>query len=200
MVVLAPKDTHELREMTRFALRYDDGPIAVRYPRGGSPALPQRGQPVELGRAEMLVDFAGRPDVAFIALGAGVPIACEAAGLIAARGMTSLVINARFCKPLDEQAILNAARRAAKIVTVEDGVLMGGFGSSVLELLSDHNVTTQVLRFGLPDSFVEHGPIPVLRDLVGLTAGHIAARLTNASPEIYDPLRRQEPAGHKLRV
>jgi 1-deoxy-D-xylulose-5-phosphate synthase len=114
--------------------------------------------------------------------------------------MTSLVINARFCKPLDEQAILNAARRAAKIVTVEDGVLMGGFGSSVLELLSDHNVTTQVLRFGLPDSFVEHGPIPVLRDLVGLTAGHIAARLTNASPEIYDPLRRQEPAGHKLRV
>ncbi len=175
MVVLAPASTDELRAMTRFALAHNDGPIAVRYPRGSSAPLPELEDVAEikLGRAETLRDG---HDVALIALGAGVELALKAADQLAADGIHATVLNARFCKPLDEEAILDAARRCGRVVTVEDGVLQGGFGSAVLELLADHGVAVPVARVGLPDHFVEHGPVPVLRREVGLTAEAVAAK------------------------
>jgi 1-deoxy-D-xylulose-5-phosphate synthase len=181
MVVLAPKSTDELRAMTRFALAYNAGPIAVRYPRGGSPPLPELEDvsDIELGRAEALREGG---DVALIALGAGVEIALRAADLLIEDGIHAAVLNARFCKPLDEDAILDLARRCGRVVTVEDGVVQGGFGSAVLELLADHGVAAAVTRVGLPDHFVEHGPVPVLRREVGLTPEAVAARALELLP------------------
>ncbi|MBV9851963.1 MAG: 1-deoxy-D-xylulose-5-phosphate synthase [Armatimonadetes bacterium] len=177
MVVMAPKSTDELRAMTRFALAYSAGPIAVRYPRGGSPPAPPElgagGAEIEMGRAETLRDG---PDVALIALGAGVEIALAAADQLQAEGLHATVLNARFCKPLDADAVLAAAHRCGRVVTVEDGVLQGGFGSVVLELLADHGLAVPTARIGLPDHFIEHGPVPVLRAEAGLTADAVAAR------------------------
>jgi 1-deoxy-D-xylulose-5-phosphate synthase len=178
MVVMAPKSTGEMRAMTRFALAYSQGPIAVRYPRGSSAALPElrqdeRSVPIELGRAEVLREG---QDVALIALGAGVEIALEAADLLARQEVSVTVINARFCKPLDSETLLAAAQRCGRVVTVEDGVLQGGFGSAVLEMLADQGLSVPTGRVGLPDDFVEHGPIPVLRHEVGLTAQAVAEK------------------------
>lgn len=185
MVIASPKDTDELKAMTRFALAYEAGPIAVRYPRGGS-AQGQRsraGAPeIALGRAEMLRDGG---DVALIGLGPGVEIALEAADRLAEDGVQATVINARFCKPLDDEAILAAARRCRNIVTVEDGVIRGGFGSAVLELLAEHGVLVPTALIGLPDQFVEHGPVPKLREVVGLSAEEVVRRaMALVSPNV----------------
>ena len=173
LVLMAPKDTDEMRSMTRFALDYEVGPIAVRYPRGGQDALGERTEPIQLGQAETLRDGS---DVALIALGAGVKIALDAAEILADKGVSATVINARFCKPLDAETILAAARRCGSVVTLEDGVAHGGFGSAVLELLAAHGVTVPATLLGLPDHFIEHGTVPLLRELAGLTAEETARK------------------------
>ncbi len=175
MTILAPRDTDEMRAMTRFALAHEAGPIAVRYPRGGSrpqPSLPAP-TPIALGRAETL--RLGN-DVALVGIGAGVEIALDAADLLAQEGIRATVINARFCKPLDTETLLAAAQECGRVVTVEDGVVQGGFGSAVLEMLAAHNVQVPTALVGLPDHFVEHGPVPTLRMLVGLTAEGVAQK------------------------
>ncbi|BDI30266.1 1-deoxy-D-xylulose-5-phosphate synthase 1 [Capsulimonas corticalis] len=174
MVIAAPKDTDELRAMTRFALAYSAGPIAVRYPRGGARQLTHEDSPeIILGKAEILQDG---DDIALIGLGAGVEIALDAAALLADCGVRATVVNARFCKPLDAETILDVARRCGRVITIEDGVTPGGFGSGVLELLADNGVMVPVARIGLPDEFIEHGPVPLLREIVGLTAPAVAAK------------------------
>ena len=198
LVLMAPKDTDEMRAMTRFALSYEAGPIAVRYPRGGQDALSEHTPEIALGRAETLRRGA---DTALIALGAGVKIALDAADLLAKQGVQATVINARFCKPLDTETLLSAARRCGSVVTIEDGVAQGGFGSAVLELLAENGLTVPVSVLGLPDHFIEHGPIPVLRDLAGLTAQDMARKALSQMPvrpaagsngsKTHDPL----PAG-----
>jgi 1-deoxy-D-xylulose-5-phosphate synthase len=191
LAILAPKDVDEMRAMTRFALNYAEGPIAVRYPRGGIASLTEAVRPIEMGKAEILREYGD--DVLLLGLGAGVSIALDAANLLAEKGLACTVINARFCKPLDAGTILDAARRCRRIATVEDGVVHGGFGSAVLELLNEAGTNKQVEIFGLPDAFVEHGPVPQLRKDVGLTAEAIAARLTDTSTEQFDPARREAP-------
>ncbi len=187
LVIMAPKDTAEMGAMTRFALDYSAGPIALRYSRGGQEPLTALSTPVELGKAEVLAKDGD--DVLLIGLGAGVKIALDAAALLKERGVESTVINARFCKPLDEKILVTAANRCAKIVTVEDGTVKGGFGASVLQLINSRGIAKQVNIVGLPDRFIEHGPIPTLREDVGLTAGAIAALVTGGSSEDYDPAR-----------
>ena len=182
LVAMAPKDTDEMRAMTRFALAYEAGPIVVRYPRGGQDALAsETGETsrIGMGRAETL--RAGG-DVALVALGAGVKIALDAADKLADQGVYATVINARFCKPLDAETILAAARRCGSVVTVEDGVVQGGFGSAVLELLAANGVLVPVSLVGLPDHFIEHGPIPTLRAGAGLTADEVAHRALTQMP------------------
>ncbi len=120
--------------------------------------------------------------MALIALGAGVKIALDAADKLAEQGVLATVINARFCKPLDAETILSAARRCGTVVTVEDGVVSGGFGSAVLELLALHNVLVPLSMVGLPDEFVEHGPVPTLREQVGLTAEEVVHRALTHLP------------------
>lgn len=194
MAIMAPKDVSEASEMTRFALAYGAGPIAMRYPRGGITPLGSSTTTIEYGKAEILREDG--QDILLIGLGAGVSIALEAADLLSERGSTCTVINARFCKPLDEETILTASRQCRRIATVEDGVVHGGFGTAVLELINECRIGKPVHIFGLPDYFIEHGPVAQLRQDVGLTAEAIAARLTDTSTEQYDIVRSNAPASY----
>ena len=195
LVLMAPKDTDEMRAMTRFALGYNAGPIAVRYPRGGQDALGEQLRPIEMGRAETLRRGG---DTALIGLGAGVKIALDAAGLLADQGVEATVLNARFCKPLDAEAILSAARRCGSVVTIEDGVASGGFGSAVLELLAEAGLAVPVSVIGLPDHFIEHGTVPVLRELAGLTAEEAARKALAQMPRRPASFSGTESAFEKL--
>lgn len=179
LVVMAPKDGEELAAMLHFSLAHTDSPkaspIAVRYPRGS--ALPydwgRQMQPIEYGRAETLLEG---DDVTFIAIGSMVQAAFEAAKTLRDEGISAGVINARFAKPLDENVILNAVRRTQRVVIAEENVKMGGFGSGVLELLSERGMPGVRSRLlGIPDHFIEHGAPDILRKLCGLTADDIAA-------------------------
>ena len=171
LVILSPKDPQELREMTKFALAYGEGPVALRYPRGGGENLTDTVAPIQLGQSETL---RRGDDIGIITLGPIVSEALIAANTLETQGHTVEVLNARWVKPLDEVAILALARRTKKLITVEDGILAGGFGSAIVELLADRGLTeVQVTRIGLPDHFVEHGTIPKLRELVGMDAAAI---------------------------
>jgi 1-deoxy-D-xylulose-5-phosphate synthase len=172
LVVMAPKDEGELRRMLATALTHD-GPIALRYPRGTGEGVDLEAAPIPLaiGKAELLEQG---DDAAILAIGRGVPEALKAAQQLAARGIRAAVVNCRFVKPLDQELIIDLARRVPRVVTVEENVLQGGFGSAVLELLSDEGLApVAVERIGVPDRFVEHGPVQLLRAKYGLDAAAI---------------------------
>lgn len=171
LVMLSPKDTLELREMVKYALSYKRGPIAVRYPRGGSATINETVAPIQFGQSETL---RRGDDLGILAYGPIVSEALAAANTLEAQGVAVEVVNARWVKPLDEVAILALARRTKRLITLEDGILAGGFGSAVVELLAERGLTdVQVKRIGLPDHFVEHGGIPKLRELAGMDAAGI---------------------------
>jgi 1-deoxy-D-xylulose-5-phosphate synthase len=125
-------------------------------------------------------------DVCLVAVGSMVGPALAAADLLGARNIATRVVDARFVKPLDEATLLEAARETRRLVTVEENVLAGGFGSAVLECLASHREAegVQVLRLGLPDAFIEHGSPELLRDLSGLTASGICGSVLAAFPEL----------------
>jgi 1-deoxy-D-xylulose-5-phosphate synthase len=181
-VLLAPRDEAMLVHMLRTALEHE-GPIALRYPRGaaiGVP-LPSEGQirPIEIGTGEILREGSR---VALLGYGTGVDKSLEAADLLAEQGLDVTVADARFAKPLDQALIGQLAAEHDLLVTVEEGVLAGGFGSGVLEALSDAGALngTQVLRVGLPDRYVTHGKPALLHREVGFTGKAIAERITAA--------------------
>jgi 1-deoxy-D-xylulose-5-phosphate synthase len=175
MVLMAPKDEDELRHMLATALAYEEGPIALRYPRGSGVGVPMLGEPrvLPIGRAELLREGS---DVAIVALGATVLPAERAADILAERGIRATVINARFVKPLDRSLILDAARECGCLVTVEEAQLAGGFGSAVLETLADAGLLSPVLRLGLADRFFDHASQASLRRQAGIDAESIASR------------------------
>jgi 1-deoxy-D-xylulose-5-phosphate synthase len=180
MVLMAPRDEAMLVHMLRTATEHE-GPIALRYPRGegeGVP-LPAEPQPVEIGRGEVLREG---ERVALVGYGLGVPLALGAAGMLEDGGFNPTVADARFAKPLDTELLESIARSHDLIVTVEDNVLMGGFGSAVLEVLADADLMgeTRVIRFGIPDRYVTHGKPALLREEIGLTPEAIAERVTHA--------------------
>lgn len=186
LVCMAPKDELELQRMLATAAAHETGPIAVRYSRGSGPGVPtvDDPEPLPIGVAETLREG---DDVALIGYGYGVGAAQGAAQLLAEEGIQATVINARFCKPLDTELILEAARRCRKVVTIEDGVIMGGFGSAVLELLHDHNVSNiQVRRLGIPDQFIEHGARPKLLEMLGIDSKGIAETARNMVKGAHD--------------
>jgi len=157
MVVMAPKDESELRDMLYTAIQYDKGPIALRYPRGNGLGVPlkERFESLEIGKGEVIRH--GR-DVALLAIGNTVEHASRAAEILAADGISAEVVNMRFVKPLDEILLDDISSRFDKIVTIEDNVRIGGFGSAVLEYLASKNITNvDVLVHGIPDRFIEHG-------------------------------------------
>ncbi len=169
MVIMAPKDENELQHMIKTSLQYD-GPISVRYPRGVSLGVKMDEVPeaLPIGKGELLKDGT---EVAIIAIGVSVWQAYQAAERLHKEGVSTAVVNARFAKPLDQELIANVAKRVRFVVTVEEGCRMGGFGSAVLEALSEAqvtDVTTKIL--GLPDWYIEQGPQDLLRERYGLTA------------------------------
>ncbi len=174
MVVMAPRDGEQLRDMIRTAVEYNEGPIAFRYPRDKVPFEPDMSrepQPVPIGKGEILKEDG---DVLVLAIGAMVLPSLEAAKRLAEKGFNLKVVDARFVKPLDEELILDLASSAKAIITVEENALLGGFGSAVLELLANKGIMKPTLNIGIPDKFIEHGPRAVLLEKVGLDASGIA--------------------------
>ena len=162
MVVMVPKDENELQSMIKTALVYEDGPIAFRYPRGTGVGVKIEPEPrtLPIGKSEILREG---DDVLVIAIGNRVYPALEAAQTLADIGIAATVVNARFAKPLDIATILPLAEQIGKVITIEDGVLMGGFGSAVLEALAAAQITdVQVTNLGIPDEFIEHGDLQYL--------------------------------------
>jgi len=169
MVVMAPKDENELQHMLKTCLQHD-GPASVRYPRGVSLGVQMDQSPKALpvGKGELLRDGT---EVVIIAVGVPVWQAVKAAERLGEEGISTAVVNARFVKPLDRELIVNVAKHVRYVVTVEEGCRMGGFGSAVLETLSDAGVTgIQTKILGLPDWYIEQGPQDLLRERYGLTA------------------------------
>jgi 1-deoxy-D-xylulose-5-phosphate synthase len=178
LVVMAPKDENELRHMLFTALSLD-GPSAVRYPRGNGLGVPmdQILGALPLGRGELLRE--GR-DGAMLAVGTMVQPALQAAAALALEGVELAVMNVRFVKPLDRDLILSLAGTGF-LVTLEENVLQGGFGTSVLELLEESGVAgVRVIRLGYPDRFIEQGEQGELRSLYGLDAPGIAQTIREA--------------------
>lgn len=167
LVLMAPKDEDELRHMLYTAVNHS-GPIALRYPRGSGVgvALSPRLQKIPIGQAEVLVQG---EDLLILALGATVYPALTAARELAQRKFSATVVNVRFVKPLDHPLLLSLAARHGRVLTVEENAALGGFGSAILEMLSDHGLYgVPVKRLAIPDLFVEHGSQQILRRKYGL--------------------------------
>jgi 1-deoxy-D-xylulose-5-phosphate synthase len=165
LIVMAPKDGRELKSMLRFALNHD-GPVALRYPRGLLPEYDMPDAGIVMGNSELLRDGT---DIALFTVGNCVQPAMIAAARLEKAGVHAAVINARFIKPLDRRLLLSTAARIPRIITIEDNVLQGGYGSAVTECLSDcESGGVKVKRLGIPDRFVEQGSLKTLRARYGL--------------------------------
>jgi 1-deoxy-D-xylulose-5-phosphate synthase len=184
IVLMAPRDEAMLVHMVRTAIAHDDGPIALRYPRGtaaGVP-LPERPRELEIGRGEVLQEG---ERVALLGYGYGVQVANDAAEVLAEHDVHVTVADGSFAKPLDAELIERLAAEHELVVTIEDNVLAGGFGAAVLEHLEDafadrDTRRARVMRVGLPDRYVTHGKPALLREEVGLTGEAVAERVTAA--------------------
>jgi len=183
IVLMAPRDEAMLVHMLRTGLAWD-GPAAIRYPRGAGVGVEVPGgddvRALEIGTGEIL--RAGT-HVALVGYGTGVGKALEAADELAAGGLEVTVADARFCKPLDAGLLAQLAAEHELLVTVEEGVLAGGFGTAVWESLSDAGLAPRVLRVGLPDRYVTHGAPALLHEEVGFTGARIAERVRRAIAE-----------------
>jgi 1-deoxy-D-xylulose-5-phosphate synthase len=176
MVVMAPKDESELRDMLYTAVKYKNGPIALRYPRGSAlgVTLKHGFDLIEIGKSEKLKKG---DDVALLAVGSMVDYALKAHEKLEAEGIHSEVINMRFIKPLDYQMLDDIASRHHKIVTLEESTLLGGFGSGVLEYFAEKNYKNDVLRIGLPDNFIDHGTQKELHHMLGIDPDGIVQKV-----------------------
>jgi 1-deoxy-D-xylulose-5-phosphate synthase len=180
VVCMAPRDEAMLPAMLRTALTYDDGPIALRYPRGEGVGVPipppAEVRTIEIGRGEVLREGSR---VAIIGYGTGVQKALEAADLLAEHDLGVTVADARFAKPIDVELMARLAAEHELLVTVEEGVLAGGFGSAVWEELNDRGIEhPRIVRIGMPDRYVTHGKPALLHREVGYTGKAIADRIT----------------------
>ena len=191
MVVMAPKDEDELRHMIATAVAHDSGPIALRYPRGAGVGVSMLGEPhpLPIGKGELITEGT---DLTIAAIGSTVLPATRAAEILAERGISAEVINARFVKPLDEALLLKSVRKTGALVTVEEAVLAGGFGSAVLELLAREEIEVPVDRLGLADNVYDHASQTALRRQAGIDAESIVERawaLSNAKSTVPTPVR-----------
>ena len=180
IVLLAPRDEAMLVHMLRTALMYDEGPVALRYPRGAGIGvdLPADPRPIRIGTGEVLREGSR---VALLGYGTGVQLSLDAADLLADQGLDVTVADARFAKPLDRELIARLAAEHELLVTVEEGVLAGGFGSAVLEEVNDSGLDApRILRVGLPDRYVTHGKPALLQREVGFTAKAVTERILAA--------------------
>jgi 1-deoxy-D-xylulose-5-phosphate synthase len=179
LVVMAPKDVDELSNMLISALSYNL-PVAIRYPRGQGPDVKVNDKfgNIELGKAEIVYTSqlsSPASHLVIFAFGSMVYPAIAAAKMAEKNGKGSIVVNARFAKPLDAELIIRLSKEAGKIITVEEGVLDGGFGSAVVELLADNGIKKDITRLGLPSKFIEHGKRAEILDMYGLSPEKMAS-------------------------
>lgn len=176
MVIMAPKDESELRDMLYTAIMYKNGPVALRYPRGSALGVPVRDgfDIIEIGKSEKLEEG---NDVALLALGSMVDYAKKARIILGENSLSAEIINMRFAKPLDAQRLDEIAQRFKKIVTLEENSLPGGFGSAVSEYYTDKKYKNDILRIGLPDFFIDHGTQEELHGLLGIDPRGIAEKV-----------------------
>jgi 1-deoxy-D-xylulose-5-phosphate synthase len=184
IVLMAPRDEAMLVDMLHSALHHE-GPVALRYPRGAAVGVPMPASPrtIEIGTGEILREG---DRVALLAYGSGVQKALDAADILGSRGISATVADARFAKPIDAGLAAQLAAEHELLVTVEEGVLAGGFGSAVWETLSDSGLAPRILRVGLPDRFVTHGAPQLLHREVGFTGARIAERIEAAVARLVD--------------
>ena len=176
MVLMAPKDEAELQRMVITGLEYN-GPIAVRYPRGngyGVPLMEEGWEALPIGKAEVLRQG---DDVMLVGYGAMVNPAMQTAEILGEHGVQATVINARFAKPLDTDMMLPLAEKIGKVVTMEDGCIMGGFGSGLAEEFLDRDMKTDLMRLGVPDELVDHASPDQSRAVLGLMPAQMAERI-----------------------
>jgi 1-deoxy-D-xylulose-5-phosphate synthase len=180
MTIMAPKDEAELQRMVVTGINHTSGPIAMRYPRGnglGVPLMEEGWEALPIGKGEIL---RSGDDILLLGYGTMVNTSLQVAEILSEHGIEATVVNARFVKPLDTELIFPLAQRLGKVVTLEEGCLMGGFGSAVLEALQDANILVPVKRFGVPDKLVDHAkPEESFADL-GLTSPQIAEQVLAA--------------------
>ena len=177
MVIMAPKDEAELRNMLYTAVEYKQGPIALRYPRGSALGVEVKEgfTALEIGKAEKLIEG---DDVALLALGSMVNYSVKAAATLREQGINCEVINMRFAKPLDTDMLDYVASKFSKIITLEENNLPGGFGSGVAEYFISKNYKNDLSFIGIPDKFVEHGTQEELHHLLGIDPAGIVERVT----------------------
>ena len=167
-VLMAPKDEAELQRMLVTSINHN-GPTALRIPRGsglGVATMDEGWEPLEIGKGEILKEG---EDVLIIAYGSMVQSAIETSTLLKNNNIESCVMNARFVRPLDKELILPFAKKIKKVVTIEEGTLIGGFGSAIVELLNDNDIHIPVLRLGIPDVLVDHASPDQSKEKLGLT-------------------------------
>jgi len=180
MIASAPMDEVELRNMMYTAqLDTIKGPFSIRYPRGTG-VIADWHQPfreIPVGRARLISEGS---DIAVLSLGHPGNFVVEAAGQLSEKGISVLHYDMRFVNPLDEQVLHSVMKRFKKIITVEDGMIKGGFGSAVLEFANDHGYPVEVIRLGIPDYFVEHGSQQELWHECGYDAAGIEQAIVQA--------------------
>ena len=184
MVMMMPKDENELRHMLKTAVDYNDGPIAVRYPRvnGVGVAYDPVMTPIPIGEWEVVRDG---ESFAIAAIGPMVQVALEAAEQLKREGLNVRVINARFIKPLDGAMLQQLAKDRLDLIVMEESAQMGGLGSAILEYYAEQDIyDMRVKLMGIPDYFVEHGSVKEQRQEVGLTIEHVMAEIKNMKPRI----------------
>jgi len=182
LVMMQPKDEDEFVDMLHTMAAYDDGPTAIRYPRGPITGRRERTTPriLEIGKAEVVNDPGGEIDVVLLGLGGFFSLAGETAGALAAGGLRVAVVNPRFIKPLDAVLLEDFARRSRVVATFEDHAVTNGFGSACMEHLGNAGIETPVVRIGWPDEFIEHGKPEILRAQHGLTPQVATLRILKA--------------------
>jgi 1-deoxy-D-xylulose-5-phosphate synthase len=178
IVIMAPKDESELRDMLYTAVKHKDGPVVIRYPRGSAVGVPlkEHFDSLEIGRSELI---RSGTDAAVIAFGNMTNYAVKAVEELNSTGIDCELINARFAKPLDYDMLDRVGTGFTKVITIEENALPGGFGSSVLEYFTDKNYRSEILRIGLPDAFVDHGTQEELHHILKIDAEGIAERIKN---------------------
>ena len=190
MTIMAPKNKWELSDMIKYAVDFS-APIAIRYPRGEAyDGLREYRAPIACGKSEWIYRSG---QIALFALGAMVKTAEAVHERLKALGYESSLINARFAKPLDEDALLSAARHHDLIVTMEENVISGGMGEQVMRFYEEHNLSVRVLAIAIPDEYVEHGNVEILRREVGIDAETITERTIEA----YEELHAQESGAER---
>ncbi|KEZ50956.1 1-deoxy-D-xylulose-5-phosphate synthase [Metabacillus indicus] len=183
IVLMMPKDENEGQHMVNTAIKYNDGPIALRYPRGNGIGVKMDAElkEIPIGTWEVI-----RPgtDAVILTFGTTIEMALEAAESLAKKDLSVRVVNARFIKPLDESMLAEIFEEKLAVLTIEEAVLQGGFGSAVLEFAQENGYSDAVIdRMGIPDRFIEHGSVGKLLDEIGMTAAHAENRIISISKE-----------------